>query len=63
MIVGFSPSAQADIQSIYDHIARDSVAIAARFVATIETATHRLSVFPLSGRVGAFDVHPALGPE
>jgi toxin ParE1/3/4 len=53
MSVRFSPSAKADIQSIYDYIASDNRAAAARVVAAIEVATERLSLSPLSGRLGA----------
>jgi toxin ParE1/3/4 len=55
MIVRFSPSAKADIQSIYDYIASDNRVAAARVVAAIESATDRLSLFPLSGRIGAVE--------
>ena len=55
MIVRFSPSAQADIQSIYDYIAHENPAIAARVVGAIEMATQRLAQFPLSGRMGAVE--------
>jgi toxin ParE1/3/4 len=55
MIVRFSTAARADIQSIYDYIAQENPIAAARVVATIETATSRLSMFPLSGRTGAIE--------
>ena len=55
MIVRFSPSAQADIQSIYDYIAHENPTIAAQVVGAIETATLRLAQFPLSGRMGAVE--------
>jgi toxin ParE1/3/4 len=53
MSVQFSPSAKADIQSIYDFIARENPRAAADVVSAIEEATSRLSLFPLSGRTGA----------
>lgn len=55
MIVRFSVGAQADIQSIYDFIARDNAIIAGRVVAAIEQSTKRLADFPLSGRKGAVE--------
>lgn len=55
MNVRFSPSAQADIQSIHDHIAADNPVAAARVVATIEQSIDRLERFPFSGRTGAVD--------
>ena len=55
MIVRFSPSALGDIQSIYNYIALENPAIAARVVGEIETATHQLAQFPLSGRMGAVE--------
>jgi toxin ParE1/3/4 len=56
MIVRFTPSAQADIQSIFDYIAQDNAAAAAGVVAAIETATNRLALFPMSGRAGAVEI-------
>ena len=53
MIVRFSREAKADIQSIFDYIARDNPLIAARVVSEIEISTRRLALFPLSGRSGA----------
>ncbi len=53
MIVRFSPAAKGDIQSIYDYIANADGAAAARVVAAIESATDRLALFPLMGRVGS----------
>ena len=55
MIVRFSPSAQADIQAIFDFIAQDNPVMAGRVVAIIEQATDRLSLFPHSGRMGAVE--------
>ena len=55
MILRFSIEAQADIQSIFDFIARDNPASAGRVVTTIEQATQRLANFPLSGRRGAVE--------
>ncbi len=55
MIVRFSSKAQADIQSIYDFIARDNPASAGRVVTAIEQATRRFANFPLSGRKGAVE--------
>ena len=55
MIVRFTASAQADIQSIFDYIARDNPFVARRVVSDIEQATHRLGRFPLSGRIGAVE--------
>ncbi len=53
MKLRFSRAAKADIQSIFDYIAKDNPRIAARVVGEIETATQRLAQFPLSGRAGA----------
>jgi toxin ParE1/3/4 len=53
MIVRFTTSAQADIQAIFDYIARDNPLVARRVVSEIELATERLGRFPLSGRIGA----------
>ena len=53
MIVRFSSEAKADIQFIFDYISRDNPRIAMRVIGDIEIATQRLSLFPLSGRVGA----------
>jgi toxin ParE1/3/4 len=55
MIVWFSPSAKADIQAIYDFIARENPTAASRVIAAIETATMQLSQFPLSGRTGVVE--------
>jgi toxin ParE1/3/4 len=55
MIVHFAASAQADIQAIFDYIARDNPLIARRVVSEIEQATNRLRQFPFSGRVGAVE--------
>jgi toxin ParE1/3/4 len=55
MIVRFAASAQADIQAIFDYIARDNPLIARRVVSEIELATNRLGQFPFSGRVGAVE--------
>jgi toxin ParE1/3/4 len=53
MIVRFSSDAKADIQLIFEYIARDNPKIAARVVSDIEISTRRLALFPLSGRSGA----------
>jgi toxin ParE1/3/4 len=55
MSVRFSSSAKSDIQSIYDYIASDNRPAATRVVTAIEAATDRLSLFPLSGRIGAVE--------
>jgi toxin ParE1/3/4 len=55
MIVRFSTAARADIQSIFDYIALDNPGAAARVIGTIEQATMRLGLFPLSGRSGAVE--------
>ncbi len=55
MIVRFTLSARADIQSIFDYIAQDNATAAGRVVASIETATNRLALFPMSGRAGAVE--------
>ncbi len=55
MIVRFSTAARADIQSIYDYIAKDNPRIAARVIGTIEQSTMRLTMFPLSGRSGSVE--------
>ena len=55
MIVRFTASAQADIQAIFDYIARDNPLVARRVVSEIEIATDRLQRFPLSGRIGAVE--------
>jgi len=53
MIIRFTASAQADIQTIFDNIAKDNPYVARRVVLAIEQATSRLGRFPLSGRIGA----------
>jgi plasmid stabilization system protein ParE len=53
MIVRFTASAQADIQAIFDFIAKDNPHVARRVVSAIEQSTERLRYFPLSGRIGA----------
>jgi toxin ParE1/3/4 len=53
MRVLFSAAARADIQSIYDYIAQENPRAAAQVVGSIEKATMRLELFPISGRVGA----------
>jgi toxin ParE1/3/4 len=55
MIVLYSTSARADIQSIYDYIAQENPQIAARVIGTIEQSITRLAMFPLSGRNGAVE--------
>lgn len=55
MKVRFSTAAQADIQNVHDYIARENRSIAAQVVGTIEQATSRLGLFPLSGRTGAVE--------
>jgi toxin ParE1/3/4 len=55
MIVRFSISALADIQSLHDYIAKENPTAAKRVVSAIERATDRLSMFPLSGRKGAVE--------
>ena len=55
MIVRFTASAQADIQAIFDYIAKDNPYVARRVVLAIEQATSRLGPFPLSGRIGAVE--------
>jgi toxin ParE1/3/4 len=55
MIVAFTQSARADIAAIYDYIAPDSPTAARRVASAIERATHRLSTFPQSGRIGAVE--------
>jgi toxin ParE1/3/4 len=55
MIVRFSTAARADVQSIFDYIALENPGAAARVIGTIEQATLRLGLFPLSGRTGAVD--------
>jgi toxin ParE1/3/4 len=55
MIIRFSDAAQADLQSIYDYIAKGNPIIAARVVGVIEQSTKRLAIFPLSGRTGAVE--------
>lgn len=53
MTVRYSRDAKADIQSIFDYMARDDPNIAARIVSEIEKSIQRLALFPLSGRLGA----------
>lgn len=53
MIIRYSRAAQADIQSIFDYIARENQRAAARVVGLIESSILRLGLFPLSGRRGA----------
>jgi addiction module RelE/StbE family toxin len=55
MIVAFRKAALADIQTIYDYIAKDNPASAQRVVRRIRDATKRLELFPLSGRLGAVE--------
>jgi toxin ParE1/3/4 len=55
MIIRFLDSAQADLQSIYNYIAKDNPRIAARVIGAIEQSTQRLAMFPLSGRSGAVE--------
>jgi toxin ParE1/3/4 len=55
MIIRFSDAAQADLQSIFDFIARDNPKIASRVMRAIEQSTKRLALFPLSGRTGAVE--------
>jgi toxin ParE1/3/4 len=55
MIIRFSDAAQADIQAIYDYIAKDNPGIAARVIGAIEHSINRLAMFPLSGRNGAVE--------
>jgi len=47
----WSPAALADVDSIADYIARDSVDRAAEFANRLIEATYRLADFPRSGRV------------
>ena len=47
------PSALADLGEIHDYIALDNPVAARQVVLRIEAATHRLSLFPRSGRVSA----------
>ena len=47
----WSPSALTDLDSIAEHIARDSVGQASLFIERIIRATDRLEIFPHSGRV------------
>lgn len=56
MIVRFSPSAKADIQSIYDYLAVDNPVAASRVAASIKSATAQLALFPRSGRNGAVEM-------
>jgi toxin ParE1/3/4 len=55
MIIRFSDAAQADLQSIFDFIAKDNPIIAARVIGAIEQSVTRLAMFPLSGRTGAVE--------
>jgi toxin ParE1/3/4 len=50
------PSATADLDEIYEYIARDNAAAAERHVVRLVEAARRLSAFPLRGRA-----RPALG--
>lgn len=55
MIVRFSTAARADVQSIFNYVALENPGAAARVIGTIEHATLRLGLFPLSGRTGAVE--------
>lgn len=55
MKVLFRLSARSDIANIHEYVARDNPQAAKRVVAAIERATDRLSIFPLSGRIGAVE--------
>ena len=55
MNVTFTKAAQADIAEIHRYIAWENPAAASNVVAAIERATTRLSIFPLSGRIGAVE--------
>lgn len=55
MILRFTAAAKADIQSIYDFIARENQVAAGHVVSVIEVSTRRLAQFPLSGREGAVE--------
>ena len=55
MIVRFTASARADIQNIFDYIAKDNPQVARRVVLTIEKSAYRLGDFPLSGRIGVIE--------
>ena len=57
MRIDWSEPALADLDAIYDFIARDSSHYATRFVGRILDATERLAALPLMGRVlGDLDV-------
>ena len=49
--VSWSLSAQRDARAIHEYIALDSPGHADTFVASLEKATERLELFPLSGRL------------
>ncbi len=55
MNVRYSTAARADIQSIYDHIAKENQSVAARVIASIEHSTAILGSFSLAGRNGAVE--------
>ena len=49
--VSWSLSARRDVRAIHQYIALDSPEQADLFVASLERATERLELFPLSGRL------------
>jgi toxin ParE1/3/4 len=52
MRIRYDPRALSDLHEIFDYIAAEDRAAAARVVARIERAINRLSVLPYSGRAG-----------
>jgi len=49
--VTWAPSALDDVESIAEHIAKDSVEMASLFVSRLFDATDHLKEFPFSGRI------------
>ncbi|NTW70120.1 MAG: type II toxin-antitoxin system RelE/ParE family toxin [Chlorobiaceae bacterium] len=47
----WAPSALADVESIAEYIARDSLELASLFVKRLFAATDRLQKYPFSGRI------------